>query len=163
MTPKLKQALWTLGSAAALAAVMYLMMPPWLVVMGMAVLLAHEFAHYFAAQFCGFSPKTPFFLPLPFLTIGITYVPKMGSESTGLAQAIMSLAGPLVGAIVSLSFVLVGLICGANAVVYSAFALFIGEMLNLVVGADGRRFRAAKTKPGYRPPPGTFRYMIPST
>ena len=76
----------------------------------MAILGAHELAHYWVARRHGFSLSLPYFIPFPlaFGTLGaVIRLRSLPQSRSGLLE--MGAAGPLAGAVLSLICLLVGL------------------------------------------------------
>jgi hypothetical protein len=138
---KLKRAAWqagySLGTAAATAAVLYAMLPIWLGVVILAVVVAHEFGHYFSALNLGQNPLLPFFIPLIYGVLGGTTV--KGKDPVSLQS--VALAGPMVGAIVSVLVMIVGAAIAMTPMVWAAFWMLLFQVWSGTFGADGRRYR----------------------
>lgn len=78
----------------------------------MAILLCHEFGHYFAARWHGVPASLPYFIPLPFLspfgTMGaVISMPERIRSRNALLD--IGAAGPLAGLVVALPVLAVGL------------------------------------------------------
>ncbi len=76
----------------------------------MAILLAHEMAHYWVARFHGFALSLPYFLPFPaaFGTFGaIIRLRSLPTTRTGLLE--MGAAGPIAGFLVAIVAIALGL------------------------------------------------------
>ena len=76
----------------------------------MAILLAHEMAHYWVARFHGFALSLPYFLPFPaaFGTFGaIIRLRSLPTTRTGLLE--MGAAGPIAGFVVAVVAIALGL------------------------------------------------------
>mgnify|MGYP001330211954 CR=1 FL=1 len=76
----------------------------------MAILAAHELAHYWVAKRHGFALSLPYFIPFPFAfgTLGaVIRLKSLPKSRTGLLE--MGAAGPIAGALVAFLCLLVGL------------------------------------------------------
>jgi membrane-associated protease RseP (regulator of RpoE activity) len=78
----------------------------------MAILLCHEFGHYFAARWHGVPASLPYFIPLPFLspfgTMGaVISMPERIRSRNALLD--IGAAGPLAGLVVALPVLAIGL------------------------------------------------------
>lgn len=76
----------------------------------MAILAAHELAHYWVAKRHGFALSLPYFIPFPFAfgTLGaVIRLRSLPRTRTGLLE--MGAAGPLAGAVLAFACLIVGL------------------------------------------------------
>jgi len=77
----------------------------------MAILLAHEFGHYFAARYHKTAVSLPYFLPFPGSTFGTMGAFEQLKEPPRNRRVLLDigLAGPLAGLVVALPVLLIGL------------------------------------------------------
>lgn len=140
LTWSLTQAGWFMGTIAASAAVMLVFYPYWLIVMLMAVLIAHELGHFGMAKLLGVKAAMPMFIPLGPLAMGATWIPTKDKRNIRL----ISMAGPLFGSVVSSAMLIAFLLVGSTIGVWFAGGMVIRELLTATFGGDGRKFRKAK-------------------
>jgi membrane-associated protease RseP (regulator of RpoE activity) len=78
----------------------------------MAILLAHEFGHYFAGRYHRVDVSPPYFIPMPFFLLGtMGAVIRMRGEIRSRAALLdIGASGPLAGMAVALPVVIVGLL-----------------------------------------------------
>lgn len=139
--PKIKEVLLTVSTLAALAAINYTILPSSFIFIAISVLLAHELGHYFFAKRFTKQVKLPFFIPLPFLAIGITYAKGLDHNQ----KAKVAIAGPISGLLAALVFIF------ANSFLsFMAFAplifLAVGEVVFNYFGSDGIKYRKHKKR-----------------
>ena len=77
----------------------------------LAILATHEFGHYFAGRAHGVHVTLPFFIPLPFTSLGTMGALISIKEPPKNRRALMdiAIAGPIAGYIVSIIVILIGL------------------------------------------------------
>jgi len=77
----------------------------------MAILLAHELGHYFAARIHGVDASPPYFIPMPFTLIGTFGAVIRMREAIARRDALFDIgaAGPLCGLVVAIPVLLYGL------------------------------------------------------
>jgi membrane-associated protease RseP (regulator of RpoE activity) len=77
----------------------------------MAILLAHEFGHYFAAKFHGVETSLPYFLPLPLLGFGTlgAVIRMRGKIPHKNALVDIGASGPLAGMLVAFVVLCIGI------------------------------------------------------
>jgi hypothetical protein len=142
------QVTYCVGTAAAMAAVLYWSIPVWAVVALVVPLLAHEFAHYFQALRLKMDPSLPLFFPVPLpgflgggaLAFGATRVRGFDPER----EAVIALTGPMIGVIVALAFLVGFAIAGFVPGVWFSLWMTIFHFVSGTIGSDGRRYRRAK-------------------
>lgn len=140
ITWSLTQAGWFLGSIAVSAAVMLAFYPAWLIVMLMAVLVAHELGHFGVARLLEIKSSLPLFIPLGPLAMGATYIPTKEQKHI---RAI-SLSGPIAGFTVSIAFLIAFLLVGSTIGIWFAAGMTLKEIFSGTIGSDGSKFRKAK-------------------
>jgi len=133
---KVPQVIYTIGSLAALAAINYSIIQSPMVFIFILVLLAHELGHYFVARKNKAQAYLPYFLPLPFIAIGITKV--KGLTLRGKKQ--VALAGPFVGSLTALLLIILNSIFTFTSYV-PLLILFFGEIIFNYFGSDGKQYR----------------------
>jgi hypothetical protein len=133
---------WFMGTVAASAAVMLVFYPYWLIVMLMAVLIAHELGHFGAAKLLNAKAALPLFIPLGPIAVGATWIPTQDAEKI---RAI-SMAGPIAGLLVSLAMFIAFLLAGSPLGAWFSGGMAIRELLNATFGGDGRKFRKARKR-----------------
>jgi hypothetical protein len=137
----LMQVGWFMGTIALSAAIMLAFYPVWLIVMLLAVLIAHEMGHFGAAKLLGAKSKLPFFIPLGPLVMGATWVQTRKRTNE---IAVISMAGPFAGFLVAAAMFIALALVGSNIGAIFAVGLASREVLSATIGSDGRRFRKAK-------------------
>jgi len=77
----------------------------------MAILLAHEFGHYFAGRYHRVDVSPPYFIPMPFFLLGTmgAVIRMQGDIRSRAALLDIGAAGPLAGMAIALPVVIVGL------------------------------------------------------
>jgi membrane-associated protease RseP (regulator of RpoE activity) len=102
---------------------------PGLVLGGMAIMLAHEFGHYFACRYYGIDATLPFFIPFPSLvgTLG-AFIRIKAPIPHRRALFDVGIAGPLMGFVVALPVLVLGFF-GAGFVPTAAFEPGMGVTL----------------------------------
>ena len=103
----------------------------------LAVVICHEFGHFFAARRVG--AALPLFIPLGLFVLGITVVRKPQRLPAYAAGPIAGLAAVLGGAAV-------GVVMGCGVLCEAAILLALVEIGGATLGADGTRIRAAIKK-----------------
>lgn len=136
------QGIYCIGTAAASAAVMYTLLPVWLALTVAAVVVAHEFGHYFAAKKNGVNVKLPFFIPLGYGILGGTYVK---DHQPGPAMEI-SMTGPFVGGLVAASILIGAFAAGNTPMMWAGFWMLVFQVWSGTFGSDGRRYRRARNE-----------------
>lgn len=131
---------WFMGTIAASAAIMMVFYPYWLMVMLLAVLIAHELGHFGAAKLLDAKTALPMFIPLGPLAIGATWIP---TKDTKKIRAI-AMAGPLAGTLVSVAMFIAFMLVGSPIGAWFAGGMAFRELFGATFGSDGRKFRKAK-------------------
>lgn len=136
---KIKEVSITVFTLAALAAINYSIFNSSFVFIAIAVLLVHELGHYFSAKRFTKKVKLPFFIPLPFLAIGITYAQGLTSKQ----KAKVAIWGPIAGLLAALAFIFAN-----NFLSFMTFGplifLAVGEIVFNYFGSDGIKYRKYK-------------------
>jgi len=137
---KLIQALFTIATLSATAAINYSLFHTPFIFVVLTVLLAHELGHYFIARMHNGDPDLPYFIPFPIVAIGVTRIKRMKFLSFNSKKKI-SLYGPLVGLISSIILFLLSLILFP---IYSIPLLMLcfTEVLFNYFGVDGKKYRS---------------------
>ena len=133
----LYEATWCIGTAAASAALLYWTLPVWLAAAVMAVVIAHEFGHYFVAAQLGQNPSLPFFIAFFIGVLGGTHV--KGRDDAALQH--VALAGPMIGALVSIAIIIGAMFAGFIPLAWAGFWLLVFQVWSGTFGSDGRRYR----------------------
>jgi hypothetical protein len=131
---------WFMGTIAASAAIMMVFYPYWLMVMLLAVLIAHELGHFGAAKLLNAKTALPMFIPLGPLAIGATWIP---TKDLSKIRAI-AMAGPLAGTLVSVAMLVAFVLVGSPIGAWFASGMAVREIFAATFGSDGRKFRKAK-------------------
>ncbi len=131
---------WFMGTIAASAAVMLVFYPYWLMVMLLAVLIAHELGHFGAAKLLNTKAALPMFIPLGPLAVGATWIP---TKDSAKIRAI-AMAGPLAGTLVSVAMLVAFLLAGIPLGAWFAGGMAFREVFAATLGSDGRKFKKAK-------------------
>lgn len=135
MWKKARKILFTAGSAAATAAVMYQFWPARALGVAGTVLVGHEFGHYVTAKAHKMDADPPIFIPLIIVMMGLTHVvPNDDSE----AQRDVAVAGPVFGMITAAGIFLFGAFTGNTPVMLYAASAFAGEFFWMVWGFDSK-------------------------
>lgn len=136
------QAIYSVGTLAASAAVLYGLTGSPIALVGLTVLVAHEFGHYFAALSANGTVKLPLFIPLGFITIGATYIKDVPLPKAGG----VALAGGIV-ALITLTLILLAFIAleiPEMLIPILGFAAY--EVVSISVGSDGRKYRSVQRR-----------------
>jgi len=136
MPTKTREALISLATIVAVAAVNYTIIHNPIVFVMTFILFLHELGHYLAAERHGIKSVLPFFIPLPFFPLGIT----LTDPSFGKARKDISISGALSAA---LSLILL-IVFNFKYKIFSMFVLFsalLGEIVFNYIGIDGQRYR----------------------
>lgn len=133
---KIPQASYTIGSLAALAAINYSLIQNSMVFIFILVLLVHELGHYYAARKNKANVSLPYFLPLPFIAVGITKV--KGLTLKGKKE--VALFGPLVGSLTVFLLIILNSIFKYTSY-FPLLILFFGEIVFNYFGSDGKQYR----------------------
>lgn len=136
---KIPDVAYTIMSLAATAAINYSIIHSPLVAVFLCVLLAHELGHYFAAKLHGAKTRTPIFLPLPLIVIGITKISKL----TNKQKKDTAFYGPFTGFLTAVLFIIANFIFNFISYV-PLIALATGEIVFNYFGSDGKKYREAK-------------------
>jgi len=101
----------------------------------MAILLAHEFGHFFAGRYHRVDVSPPFFIPVPFLFLGTLGAVIQIRERIRSRDALLDIgaAGPLAGMVVALPVMIYGMVTSpiealpdANYLVEGRSLLYLG-------------------------------------
>jgi len=125
-----------LSSLVAVAALNYTILHNPFVFVLTFILLVHELGHYFAAKRNNVSSRLPFFIPLPFFSIGVT----MTGNADERARKHISISGPFTAPLALLML----LFFNVYYRVFSFYALltaFLGEIFINYIGFDGQKYR----------------------
>jgi hypothetical protein len=123
----------------ALAAINYTLIHNPLVFVFTMMLLVHELGHYLIAKLAKADASYPFFIPLPFIGIGITRVKNLLPKH----RASVAIAGVLFSALFILNVIF-------NNFIYhmftfsSLFVLLFLELFFNYFGSDGNKYRQSK-------------------
>jgi len=131
---------WFMGSIAASAAIMLVFYPYWILIIMLAVLIAHELGHFGAAKLLNTKTALPMFIPLGPLAIGATWIP---TKDFSKIRAI-AMAGPLAGTLVSAAMLIAFMLVGSTLGALFAGGMAVREIFAATFGSDGRKFRKAK-------------------
>jgi hypothetical protein len=138
---KIKSALITIGSAAALAGINYTVIHSPFVLIMTFVLLVHEIGHYLVGKYYKADVKYPIFIPLPFLGIGITKVKNLKDEHNPSVA--------LAGILFSLSYLFLLIITNQIVMMFSTLpliAIAFSEFFFNYFGLDGIKYKLAVSK-----------------
>jgi len=137
---KHKRKFVAVGSAAGTAAVMYAVWSTVVVFLMLAVVILHEMGHFYSAQFSGVETGYVVFIPFILGILGITQIHDIPDE----LQRRIAIAGPVAGVIASAIIFAIVWLLQFVSLILPALLLMLFEALNLVIGADAKRFRAGK-------------------
>jgi hypothetical protein len=137
-----KQVLFTLGTAAATAGVRFATMPPHIAIIGLIALVVHEFGHYFAALYTGANPRLPMFLPLPFITVGFTFIFDISNGD----EVLIAIAGTIAAILFLSGVAITAFLLSNSSLGLMVLILIAMEIINMIIGSDGKKFRAARDK-----------------
>lgn len=140
LTWSITQVGWFMGTIAASAAIMMVFYPYWLMVMVLAVLIAHELGHFGAAKLLNAKTALPMFIPLGPLALGATWIPTKDMKKI---RAI-AMAGPMAGLLVSVAMSIAFILVGSTVGVWFAGGMAARELFAATFGSDGKKFRKAK-------------------
>jgi hypothetical protein len=139
MKNKLTEFIILSGTVLALAAINYSIIHTPFIFIVLLIMLVHEFGHYFAAKFQNGDPQLPYFIPIPFVPIGITRVRRMKFLSFKSKKNIV-LFGPILASFTSFILYLFSLSFYPHYSL-SLLLLTIGELLFNFIGFDGKKYR----------------------
>lgn len=145
---------WFMGTVAASAAIMLVFYPTWLMVMLLAVLIAHELGHFGAAKLLSTKTALPMFIPLGPLAVGATWIPTKDLKKI----RVISMAGPMAGGLVSVAMLIAFLLSGTPLGAWLAGSMAVRELFAATLGSDGRKFRKTKED---TPPINMSRISVP--
>ncbi|HEX6244988.1 MAG TPA: site-2 protease family protein, partial [Polyangiales bacterium] len=102
----------------------------------MAILLAHELGHYFAARIHGVDTSPPFFIPMPYALIGTfgAVIRMRGAIKLRNALFDIGASGPLCGLVVALPVLVYGIITSEVQPLRSDVTYFVEGRSLLYVG-----------------------------
>jgi len=136
LTKKTTEVLILLSSLVAVAALNYtLIHNPFVFVMTF-ILLIHELGHYLAAKRYGVEQSLPFFIPIPFFSVGVTLTKDTSEES----RKAISIAGAFTASLSLLMLVFFNFYYKIFSMFLLLSALF-GEIFFNYIGIDGQRYR----------------------
>lgn len=127
-----------------IALVSLVLVLPNVTLIGIAVLLAHEYGHYLMALLLGAKPQMPFFMPIIFVWIGVTVVKRLHQSHKGF----VALAGPLSGLTTSLLLAIISVMLGWHTGILACFAAGTMELFTMLTGPDGRILSDTKSRHG---------------
>lgn len=136
---KIPDIAYTVMSLAATAAINYSIIHSPLVGVFLCVLLVHELGHYLTAKFHGAKAKLPIFLPLPFIAVALTKIPKLNNRQ----KKDTAFYGPFAGFMAALFFIVANLIFNFTSYI-PLIGLATGEIVFNYFGSDGKKYREAK-------------------
>lgn len=136
---KIKSFIVSFSTIGALAAINYTVIHSPLVFVLSFVLLVHELGHYFIAKYYNAEPSYPFFIPLPFLAIGITRIKNLLDEH----KSSVAISGVLFSSLFILCLILHNFIYAMFPMTSLAAILFFEFVFNYF-GSDGNKYRQAR-------------------
>ena len=136
---KIKSFIFSSCSVIALAAVNYSIVHSPFVLFLTMFLFVHEMGHYIISKYFRADPSYPFFIPIPFISIGITRVKNLSSQY----KASVALAGVLFSVLFILNIILHNYFLNMFSIASLLTLLFL-EMFFNFFGSDGVRYRKAK-------------------
>lgn len=120
----------------AVAALNYQIIHNPIVFIATFVLFIHELGHYLIAKSRGAKVKFPYFIPLPFIAIGITQVTNLADKDIPA----VALAGPLFAVITVCLLILFNLIYKYTSTISLVF-IALSEIVFNYFGSDGSKYR----------------------
>lgn len=137
---KWKRSAVTLGTAVVSAAVAYGIWSQPTAILGVLMLVSHEYGHYFAGHFSGSEVSPPFFVPLGFMTVGATRIKNISKD----AAAKIAMSGAIYGTLSATLAAMILFILGLGHLIPGIAVLIAYEIGWGIVGGDGSKYRAAK-------------------
>jgi len=125
-----------LATLSAVAALNYTIIHNPIVFVMSFFLLVHELAHYMAAKRYNVSKRLPFFIPIPFFSIGVTVTDDTNEE----ARKAVSIAGAFTASLTILLLLFFNIYYKVFSYTLLLTALF-GEVFFNYIGVDGQRYR----------------------
>jgi hypothetical protein len=125
-----------LASLSAVAALNYTLIHNPIVFVMSFLLFVHELAHYMAAKRYDVNKNLPFFIPIPFFSIGVTVTKDTDDKS----RKAVSLAGAFTASLTILLLIFFNIYYKIFSYVLLFSALF-GEIFFNYIGIDGQRYR----------------------
>jgi hypothetical protein len=129
-----------IGTSLGSAALLYTLTHNPISFLIVAMLMVHEFGHYFSAKLKKYSPDLPFFIPLLPLIIGITRVKDLQPNNTST----IAFYGPFTALVFLLTFILHNYIYLLFSFV-PLYLMFGFETFFNYFGSDGRKYRKYKS------------------
>jgi hypothetical protein len=139
-TQQLTEALISIATGLGSAGLLLLFYPPVAAGMAMAVVIAHEYAHYFSAILQGGKPVPPYFIPLGVGVLGITWVRKLPHLSRRSRRYII-FSGPAAGMITATSLLPFAIAYGTPTLVLGVIFMLAFEIYAATFGSDGKKLR----------------------
>jgi hypothetical protein len=135
-TPRPLISFFTLAAAAAIN---YQIVHSPIVFIATLVIFVHELGHYIVAKKKGAKVKFPYFIPLPFIIIGITQILDLAEKDIPS----VALAGPIFGLLAAFAFILFNLIYKYTSTI-QLIGIAVGEVIFNYFGSDGSKYRKYK-------------------
>jgi hypothetical protein len=137
LTKKTTEVLILIVTLAAVAALNYTILHNSFVFIVCFILLIHELGHYFAAKRNDVNSILPFFIPLPFFPIGVTFT-KASNEKT---RKYISFSGPFSASLALLMLIFFNFYYKLFSF-YMLITVFFNEVFLNYIGLDGQRYRS---------------------
>lgn len=136
---RVKQLIVLVASLAATAAINYSLLNTPFVFIILFVLLSHELAHYIVSSMNNGDPDLPYFIPVPFMPIGVTRIRNIRNLSAN-SKRLIYFYGPFVGFLVSLFLSILSFVYIPQ---YAIPLLFVAaaEIVFNYFGSDGKKYR----------------------
>ena len=128
--------LFSFATLVAAAAINYQIVHSPIVFILTFVLFIHELGHYLVAKSRGAKVKFPYFIPLPFIIIGITQIIDLADKDIPAVAA----AGPIFAVIATILFLLSNIIYSYISTLQLLGILF-SEIVFNYFGSDGSKYR----------------------
>lgn len=136
LTKKVTEVSILFASLIAVAALNYTILHNPYVFLMSFILLIHELGHYFAAKRNSVKSMLPFFIPLPFFPVGVTFTENADEKS----RKYISISGAFSASLTLLILMFFNLHYKLFSF-YMLFTAFISEVFFNYIGIDGQRYR----------------------
>lgn len=136
---KVKQVFVLIASLAAVAAINYSFFNIYYLLSFLTILIAHEFGHYFIAKIKKLNPDLPYFIPIPFFSMGVTHIKNFNLSNNSVRKSIL-FYGPFAAFVASLYLLLLSFIFSFLPT-SPILTLLISELLFNYFGSDGKKYR----------------------
>lgn len=130
--------LLTASTLVAVAGINYTILHSPLAFIMAFLLFIHEFGHYIVAKARGAKVHLPYFIPIPFVSVGITYIANLKQKDIPA----VAFAGPFLAVMTTIVLILFNYFYNFTSQI-SLLLILAAEIIYNLIGSDGQRYRAA--------------------